>query len=270
MNLAAAAQSSIGRKLISGLTGLLLIGFVIGHLTGNFLLLVGPEAFNNYAYFLEHLFHGAGLYVAEVGLIILFASHAWSGYRVWDQKWKARPTKYVEPGDAGGKSKKSISSTSMLWTGCLLLLFVVWHVAQFKFGIVDTMDRTFTAADGRHMKDLYGLVIDTFANPLWTGLYLVVMAGLGVHLWHGAWSAFQSLGLANDSYLPRITLVANFLAVVLAIGFLFLPAYIMIDNANLKKKDQDYMRLYQGYESNGHVVAMRPSGAMMQSAEKAA
>ena len=256
MNLATAAQSSIGRKLINGFTGLLLVGFVIGHLTGNFLLLAGPEAFNDYAYFLEHLFHGVGLIIAEVGLIVLFLSHAWSGYSVWRRKWDARKSGYVVPGDAGGVSKKSVSSSTMLWTGILLLTFVVWHVAQFKFGVVDDVNRSVTV-DGVHMRDLFGLVIDTFAQPIWTGFYLLIMTALGFHLWHGAWSAFQSLGLANGEYLPVITKVAHAVAALLAAGFLFLPAYILIANDSFKMADQQYMMKYQSPDNNASERDMR-------------
>lgn len=249
MNLAAAAQSSIGRKLINGLTGLLLIGFVIGHLTGNFLLLAGPKAFNDYAYFLEHLFHGYGIYVAEAGLLVFFLSHAWSGYSVWNKKWQARKSQYAVASDAGGKSKKSIASSSMLWTGCLLIAFVVIHIAQFKFGVFDGNVNRTVNVDGVVMRDLYGIVIDAFASPLWTGAYLIVMAALGVHLWHGAWSAFQSLGLANEHYLPTITKGAHALAGLLAAGFLFLPAFIMITNENCQKIDDAYMQKYQASEN---------------------
>jgi succinate dehydrogenase cytochrome b subunit len=241
MNLAAAAQSSIGRKLINGITGLLLVGFVVGHLIGNFLLLAGPEAFNGYAYFLKTLGHGALLPVVEIGLVVLFLSHAYSGYTVWDKKWKARKSDYAEPGNAGGKSHKSLSSTSMLWSGCLLLAFVVWHVAQFKFGIIDRTNRNVTV-DGVEMYDFYGVVVDTFGDPIWTGIYMVIMAVLGLHLWHGTWSAFQSLGLANSKYLPTINKLAHGLAIILAAGFLLLPAYILINNASLKALDQTYMQ----------------------------
>lgn len=270
MNLATAAQSSIGRKLISGLTGLLLVGFVIGHLTGNFLLLVGPEAFNNYAYFLEHLFHGAGLIIAEVGLIVLFLSHAWSGYQVWNNKWKARQKGYEMPGDAGGKSKKSVSSTTMLWSGILLLAFVVWHVAQFKFGIIDTGNRD-VVVDGVEMRNLYGIVIDTFAQPLWTGIYVIIMTALGFHLWHGAWSAFQSMGLANDLYLPTITKVAHALAAVLAVGFILLPTYIFINRGPLGEISKQYESQYgvnKSNETSGDMIYRTVSGLM--SAEKGA
>ncbi len=118
MNLATAAQSSIGRKIINGFSGLLLVGFVIGHLTGNFLLLAGPEAFNNYAHLLEHMFHGAALPLVEIGLVLVFLAHIWSGVTVWNNKAKARKHAYAVPGDAGGRSKKSVSSSVCFTRGC--------------------------------------------------------------------------------------------------------------------------------------------------------
>lgn len=271
MNIAALAQSSIGRKLMTGVTGLLLLGFVIGHLTGNFLLLVGPKAFNDYAYFLEHLFHGAGLIIAEIGLIVFFLSHAWSGFSVWQSKWKARSSGYQVPGDAGGVSRKSISSTTMLWTGIILLVFVCVHVAQFKFGLFDDPNvNRMVNVDGIVMRDLYGLVIDSFGNPLTAGFYIIVMTLLGTHLWHGAWSAFQSLGLANADYLPIIRKIGNVLAMILAVGFLFLPAYILIDNSSFQAKDEAYMDKYETTETSGDMTKHTVSGVTITTEEEGA
>ena len=242
MNLSTAVQSSIGRKLISGLTGLLLIGFVVGHLTGNFLLFVGPEAFNSYAYFLEHSFHGAGLIIAELGLIAFFGAHIWSGMSVWLNKKKARPVDYKVSGNAGGASKKSPASMNMALTGIVLLVFVVWHVIQFKFGVTDNRGVQMVTVDGIEMTNLYGRVIHAFGKPVFVGFYMVVMVLLGSHLWHGAWSAFQSLGLANNKYLPTLKLGANALAVLLAVGFLFLPGAIFFAHGHFDKIDQVYMQ----------------------------
>lgn len=244
MNLATAAQSSIGRKIINGFSGLLLVGFVIGHLTGNFLLLVGPEAFNNYAYFLEHMFHGAALPLVEAGLALVFLSHIWSGVTVWNNKAKARKHAYAVPGDAGGKSKKSVSSTTMLYSGLLLVAFVVLHVLQFKFALFHTGGKPQVVVDNVTMSNLYIVVVEAFRSPIWTILYLVVMTALGTHLWHGAWSAFQSLGLANDKYLPTIRKVAHALAALLAIGFLFLPAAIFLGNGHFQELNVQYQNQY--------------------------
>ncbi len=192
MNLATAIQSSIGRKIINGVTGLFFVGFVIGHLTGNFLLFAGPEAFNNYAHFLTHLFHGVGLYVIEAVMLAFLFMHAASGISVWMNKSRARSRGYEVSSNAGGKSKKSVASQFMIYTGILLLVFIAVHVAQFKYGVLDPRDpANFSVMiDGVEVRNLYGLVVRSFAQPVWWILYSVVMVALGLHLWHGGWSAF--------------------------------------------------------------------------------
>lgn len=240
MNLATAAQSSIGRKLINGFTGLLLLGFVIGHLIGNLLLLVGPAPFNEYAYFLTHVGHGFALPVVELGLFLVFAFHIWSGYSVWANKAKARKHSYAVPADAGGKSQKSVSSTSMLYTGLLLVAFVVVHIMQFKLALFNGGRHPEVTVNGVEMDNLYIFVVTAFGSVFWTGAYIVVMAALGTHLWHGAWSLFQSLGLANDKYLPTIRKIAHVAALVLAVGFLMLPAVICGANGHFVEMNNQY------------------------------
>jgi succinate dehydrogenase / fumarate reductase cytochrome b subunit len=243
MNLGTAIGSSIGRKILNGVTGLFFVGFVIGHLTGNFLLFAGPESFNGYAHFLTTLFHGAGLLVVEAVMLLFLLTHAWTGISVWRNKWAARSKAYVKSGDAGGASRKSAASQSMLWSGLLLLGFIVLHVAQFKFGLTDQRDPADynVVANGIEMRNVYGLVIDTFGQPLWTAVYMVVMVMLGTHLFHGTWSAFQSLGLANDRYLPLLRKGGNALAILLAIGFLALPGVIFAQNGYFQQQDQQYV-----------------------------
>ena len=246
MNLGAAVGSSIGRKILNSITGLFFVGFVIGHLTGNFLLFVGPDAFNNYAHFLTTAFHGVGVLIAEAVMIVFLLTHAWTGFSVWRSKWAARTKAYEMKGNAGGKSPKSVASQTMLYTGVLLLLFIAFHVAQFKFGVIDGRDPTQHSlmVDGVEVRNLYGLVVDSFSVWYWTFGYIVIMAMLGTHLWHGVWSAFQSLGLANDSYLPVIRQVAHVMAVLLALGFLALPGAIFLFNDSFQKQDQAYIQLH--------------------------
>lgn len=223
----AVLRSSVGKKLVSGLTGLLLCGFVAGHLTGNLLLLVGPEAFNEYAHFLETLGHGYALYVAEAGLLAFFLFHVWSGIRVRLDKRKARGSKYRKKGDAGGRSRKSLASQSMLVTGFVLLIFVPVHIWMFKLG--PGLDEGYaTMVDGEPFRDLYGLVVDHFQNPVVVVGYVAVMALLGLHLWHGFWSAFQSLGANNPKYAPLIRAAGMAFAVLIAVGFLILPIYLYL------------------------------------------
>lgn len=247
MNFGAAIGSSVGRKILNAVTGLFFVGFVIGHLTGNLLLFVGPEAFNDYAHFLTTVFHGVGVIIAEIVMVAFLTVHAATGISVWMNKSRARSHGYQMQGNAGGRSNKSAASKSMLYTGILLLAFIAFHVAQFKFGVIDPRqpEDQWVMVDGVHVRNLYGLVVDSFQQPIWAIGYIVIMAMLGTHLWHGTWSAFQSMGLANDRYLPIFRTAGHVLAVALAVGFLALPAVIFLGNDHFQQLDQKYEATYK-------------------------
>ncbi|MHB8080245.1 MAG: succinate dehydrogenase cytochrome b subunit [Candidatus Krumholzibacteriia bacterium] len=220
--------TSPGKKLLNGATGLLLVGFVIVHLLGNFTFLIGALAFNGYAHFLETLVHGWFLTAAEIALLAIFLGHATAGAIVWLDGRRARTTGYTRGGNAGGPSRKTISSRTMIWTGLALALFIVLHVRMFRFGptFVSGTGGTGEGAAAARIRDLYGLVVHAFLSPATTWAYVVVMALLGFHLRHGFWSAFQSLGWTNARVIPGLWLLALVVALVLAAGFLFLPLYI--------------------------------------------
>lgn len=217
------AWSSVGKKFITGITGLALIGFVIVHLLGNLTLLIGPAAFNGYAHFLEHLLHGWLIYAFEIGLLAILAFHlvAATFVALFD-KGKARPIKYVMQRNAGGASKKTLSSRSMIITGLVMAVFIVIHVKMFKYGA----HGTYTHPGGTEMKDLYLLVVESFKNIWITAPYVAVMILLGFHLRHGVWSALQSMGWNSDKYMSFLNGLGLAFAFLLAIGFLFLPLYI--------------------------------------------
>lgn len=222
------ARSSVGTKLINGLTGLLLCGFIVGHLAGNLLLLVGREAFNEYAHTLHSLLHGAFVPVAEVVLLLLFLAHAIAGIRVALVRRRARRDRYTVVGNAGGPSQKTLASRSMIVTGVVLLGFVVVHVAMFRFGIGAPRTYPEVVIDGHAARDLYSLVVDWFNVAPVTAGYVLVMLLLGTHLRHGFWSAFQSLGLNHPKYMPLIYGVGIAFAVLMAVGFLAIPLYIYL------------------------------------------
>lgn len=216
-----AARSSVGKKVITGVTGLALVAFVVAHLVGNLTLFLGPEPFNHYAHFLESLAHGMGIYVAEVGLAAIFLLHIISAVSVaWGDKRAARRIDYRYSENAGGKSRKTIASETMIFTGGLLLLFVILHIRLFKFGRAEVTE------DG--MKDLYSVVVANFQSPTFTAFTVVAMIMLGFHLRHGVWSAFQSLGLANDRYLPLLSRIALLLAILLTAGFIAIGVFMYI------------------------------------------
>lgn len=218
------AWSSVGKKVITGLTGFMLIGFVMVHLLGNLTLFIpdGGHGFNEYGHFLEHAIHGWLIYAFEVGLITIFIFHILAAVTVaWTDKRKARPKGYAMVRNAGGKSRKGLPSTSMIVTGITLFVFVVLHVKMFKFA-----DHPAVTYDGTTMKNLYAVVVEAFKQPLITGLYVTVMVMLGFHLRHGFWSAFQSLGLNSDRYMNTLQVLARVFAVLFAAGFVALPLFL--------------------------------------------
>ena len=220
MSFRTVAWSSIGKKLITGATGLALILFLVGHLLGNLTLFIGPEAFNHYAHFLEELLHGWFIIAFEIGLIAVFLFHITAAVTVaWFDKNRARPIAYKKQGNAGHTSRKTLSSVTMIVTGSALLVFLVLHVKTMKYGGAKMIEME----NGEMMKDLYGVVMHNFSR-LWVVLaYTAVMILLGLHLRHGFWSAFQSLGWTNDRTLPMLEKLSLLCGFLFAIGFLILP-----------------------------------------------
>ncbi len=220
-NLVAASRSSIGNKFLSGATGLGLVVFVTTHLIGNLTLFLGPEAFNAYTKFLNELLHGAFIWIADIGLILFFGTHAASGIGVALKRRRARPIGYIVRGDAGGGSRKTIASRSMIVSGVLLLVYVISHVWHLKFG-----PEYVTLVHGEESRDLYRLIVEEFKKPWVVALYVGAMLALGLHLRHGAWSMFQSLGMMNRRAAAVAYPVGVVFAIILAFGFLVLPLYV--------------------------------------------
>jgi len=215
-----AAKSQVGRKLITGITGIGLVLFIIGHLAGNLKLFGEPQAFNEYSHFLENL--GILLYIIEIGLLAFFLFHAYVGISIWWNKRKARPDGYKKYKTKGNPSKQSLASKSMVFTGVVLLIFLVIHINHFKYG--DTA--MVTLESGAEARDLKALVIDTFTKPLWAFGYTFVMMLLGLHLSHGVWSAFTSLTMKHKQYSHMLHAFGIIFAILMAVGFLFIPLYI--------------------------------------------
>ncbi len=224
MRFSMSVYSSLGKKIFMGFTGLLLCGFIVIHLLGNLTLLSSDmDPFNKYAHFLTQEL-GNIVYVAEFLLAAVFLIHFIYAIVVTLNNWKARPQSYAVVKNAKHTSKKSIASSTMIYTGLIVITFLVWHLLHFKFGEIIM----YTTADGKVIRDLYTVVHQFYGNIVNVILYLLVMALLGFHLSHGFWSAFQSLGLNGKRFTPFVYTVGTVFAVIMAIGFIFLPVYIFI------------------------------------------
>jgi succinate dehydrogenase / fumarate reductase cytochrome b subunit len=206
-------------------SGLALVGFLASHLAANVLLYL-PDGLP-YNTYVKNL-HGLGplLAVAEVGLLGLFVLHMAVALKLHFAGGKQRGRQYkVGQTSKGGASKYNFSSVYMIVSGLVLGLFLVMHVAWFRFEIGVTGEYM-TMVDGVATRDLYRLVVDSFKNPVMAGVYTAVMLFLGVHLRHGFWSAFQSLGMMAPKYTKPIYALGILIAISFAGGFLGIPFFI--------------------------------------------
>jgi succinate dehydrogenase / fumarate reductase cytochrome b subunit len=221
-------SSTIGTKVLIGLTGILLVLYLILHLVGNLLVFLGPAVFNGYS---EMLLSNPLIYPVEAGLALAFLIHVYKAITNWAGNRAARPLNYYRAwrrlwgrGWAGGNSRKSIASSTMIFTGAFTLFFVVVHLSQFKFGTEYVAE----AASGLPIRDLYRLEMEQFANPLNVLLYLVGMVLVGFHLWHGSSSAFNSIGFDHPRYTPFLLGAGRVLAVAIALGFIAITLWAFL------------------------------------------
>jgi succinate dehydrogenase / fumarate reductase cytochrome b subunit len=209
-------RSPIGKKLISGVTGLALATFVLVHMLGNLLLFAGRDAYNIYAHHIENW--GILLYAIEGVLLTSVLFHAGVGLEIFLGRLKARPEGYRQYQSAGGTSYQSLSSRTMIVSGMMLGVFLVAHLLTFKFGPYYP-----TQLNGEPARDLARLVVEVFHKLPYDLGYSVVLLGLGLHLRHGLWSAFQSIGVLHQGIRPIAYGVGAMLAAAIALGFLGLP-----------------------------------------------
>lgn len=207
-------HSSIGKKLLTGITGLGLVLFVIVHLLGNLTLFFSASAYNQIANVIEQL--GPLTYVVEGLLMAIALLHIFIGINIHIGKRKARPTDYAEYQSSGEPSRQSLSSRSMIVSGLILGVFLAIHLSTFKFG-------TYYTLPDSSKRDLARLVFETFHKPAYAFGYVGVLMLLGLHLRHGLWSALQSLGVATQKGTYEVSAV---LASAIALGFIGLPLAI--------------------------------------------
>lgn len=223
--------STIGKKVQMAVTGLLLIGFLTGHLLGNLLLFANDNgaAFNDYAHALTS---NPLIYIAELGLLLLFLVHMVSAIKLTALSKTARGSQYENQGSHGNKT---FASRTMLQTGILIFLFLILHLVTFKWGPmhyvgVDSADEAAVAqaiADGT-VRDLYKTVVEWFGVWWYSLFYVITMLLMGLHLSHGFKSAFQTLGLRHKKYTPKIEKLSALIGWGYGVAFSVFPIYFLI------------------------------------------
>ncbi|MEW9553533.1 succinate dehydrogenase cytochrome b subunit [Nonomuraea sp. NPDC050783] len=212
--------SSNGKKVVMAVTGAVMVAFLVLHMLGNLKIFLGRDSFNDYADALRTLFepllpYRTVLTILEIGLVVSVVAHMWAAISLARRAGKARPVKYVaKKSQAGG-----YATHIMRYGGLTIALFVVWHLLDLTFGVVNP--KGFDSAPADRM-------IAGFDPSRWwvTLIYLVAVVMVGLHLRHGIWSAVQTLGWANRDRYKVLKGTAALVSVVLVIGFLAPPLAI--------------------------------------------
>ena len=206
--------STIGRKVIMAVTGLVLVGFVFVHMLGNLLLYQGPEAINEYGRFLREFLHGWGIWIARAALLGAVLLHIGSAVSLAREELAARPVRYRQ-----WKPKQSTyASRTMRWSGVIVLSFIVYHLLHFTTGGVHP---DFIEGEVYH-----NVVVGFSAWPV-AAFYVLSMVLLGLHLRHGVWSLFQSLGVSHPRYLAAAQAGATAFSTIIVLGNVSFPLSVL-------------------------------------------
>jgi len=216
-------SSSIGKKIVMALTGVVLVGFVIAHMVGNLKIYKGEEAFNAYAVWLREmgsplLGHEQALWIFRVVLLGAVALHMLAAWQLTRMSWAARPTGYQEK----QALEATYASRTMRWGGVIIALFVVYHLLHFTFGVVGYQPGQFRPLS------VYHNVVVGFSVWYVSAFYIVAQILLGLHLYHGVWSMIQTLGVvtARGDSVYRVAGVVITLAVVA--GNISVPVAVLL------------------------------------------
>lgn len=205
-------RSSIGLKAIMAVTGLIMVGYLITHVAANLLVFRGPELINRYSAVLHS--QPAFLWSARAVLIVALIAHVLSAIVLTQRERRARPVGYAR----WSPQASTFASRTIRWGGLVILFFLVWHILQFTTGTV----RPAAFVEG----DPHGNVVRAFQVPWVVALYVVAMAAVGLHLFHGTWSAFRSLGLVKPSEHALRHRTSLIVAGLIWLGFTIIPLAI--------------------------------------------
>ncbi|MDH3727199.1 MAG: succinate dehydrogenase cytochrome b subunit [Myxococcales bacterium] len=201
-------QTTIGKKLVMALSGAIIVGFVVGHFLGNLNLYLGPEALNGYAAKLHSM--PALVWATRILLLFAFGAHIGSAYQLWRRNVAARGSHYKRRKDLA----TDYAARTMYWTGPILLLYLIYHLLEFTILPV-------------HSGDVYRNVIEAFQNPWISAFYIVGNLALGLHIFHGIFSAFQSIGVNHPRYNSYRRDLAIAISAVITLGNLSFPISVL-------------------------------------------
>ena len=218
-------STAVGKKYAMGLSGIAMMGFVLFHMIGNLKMYFGPTDLNEYAEFLKKLLYPLApketvLWILRAGLIGALLVHLHAAWSLTVLNRKARPEKYRSARDY---QIANFASRSMRWTGIVVLTFIVWHLLDLTFGVTNTI-----GTDGEFVRaEVYDNVVRSFERVPVAVFYIVANVALGIHLFHGAWSIFQSFGWNNPRFNKWRRSFATGFAAVVVVGNVSFPVAVL-------------------------------------------
>jgi len=211
--------SNIGLKVLMALTGVVMFGYLIGHVTGNMLIFKGPAAINAYSAFLHN---STGLlWGTRILLLVSVLIHIWATVRFITLKNSARPVPYVMKEPHG----TTWAARTMYWSGPVIALFIIYHILHLTTG---TAHPNYHVDATTHEVDVYRNLVDGFKSPIASGLYIVAMLAIALHLSHGVWSVLQTIGVNRPNWECALRTIAVILAVVICGGFIAVPVAVVL------------------------------------------
>ena len=218
-------STAVGKKYAMGLSGIALMGFVLFHMIGNLKMYLGAADLDHYAEFLKELLYPLApketvLWILRAGLLSMLLLHLHAAWSLTVMNRRARPTRYQSPRDY---QVANFASRTMRWTGIIVLAFIVWHLADLTFGVANTV-----GADGEFVRaDVYDNVVRSFQRVPVALFYVVANVLLGIHLFHGAWSIFQTFGWNRPRFNKWGRAFATGFAAVVVVGNVSFPVAVM-------------------------------------------
>jgi len=214
-------RSNIGLKVLMAVTGVVMIGYLIGHVSGNMLIFAGPEAINHYSKFL-HESKGL-LWGTRILLLASVLVHIWATLRFLKLRSDVRPVVYLSKGAHG----TTWAARTMYWSGPVIALFIVYHILHLTTG---TVHPTYAknVDPNTHAVDVYANLVEGFQRPLASGIYILAMLAIAFHLSHGVWSMLQTVGVNRPNWEPVLRCMAVLAAVLITGGFIAVPVAVLV------------------------------------------
>jgi len=214
-------KTSVGKKLVVAVTGLMMIGFILGHLVGNLQIFMGQNQINSYAAKLQHL--GPFLWVVRIVLLGTVSAHAVVSLLLAKENRAARPVSYARESTV----QATLASRTMVASGLLLAAFIVYHLLHFTLRLTQPSFAYLTDSLGRH--DTYTMMVLGFQHKWVSAFYVVAMGALCFHVSHGASSWAQTLGLTNAKCLACLKSAAQVFALLIFAGYVSIPVSVLLN-----------------------------------------